>query len=68
MKTMLAVIWESLWKQDLNSSVGTESRTQVEDFILLIASQMVSSDFISKDDVIDGGPWAGRCSYLQCWV
>ena len=44
------------------------SRAHVEDFILLITSLMASSDIKSKDDIIDGGPWAGRSQGMSVFT
>ena len=58
---IILVTWEQHWKEDSHSLVWIGSRAQVKDSILLITSQMASSDIRSKDDIIDGGPWTGRC-------
>ena len=57
---ILAASWERLYEQDLDSLVGTGSNTHVEDFIPIITSLTASSDIITKDDIIDGVPWAGK--------
>lgn len=55
----MVVSWERHWKLTLNSLTGTGSRTQVDDFILLIAT-LIASSVILWNDTLGGGSWTER--------
>lgn len=61
---ILAVAWEILRQQDLNSLVGVGSKIHLEDLIRLITLVMPSSDIIPKGYIKEGGSGSFGCLYL----
>lgn len=61
---IMVVSWERQWKLASNSLAGIGSRTQVDEFILLIATLIASSVIILWNDTLGGGSRTGKCQGL----